>query len=365
MISAFVFAPSEATLLSLILVLPIIRLVSGIGLHASKLLKAITPESKIFLVARNLKKAHQAKEKVVDYCGSRASNENLIPMACDNTSLNSVREFCTALRKHLYHTKTRGGNSNGTNHNGIDVLCLNAAVLLGEDAKAEFTEDDIEVTFQTNHLAPFLMARLLYDLINPGGRVVVTSSGLHAFSSFQEFRGCQLGGKPTKRFEMINGEKFNHKQCYASTKLCNIAFCFALNRRLRLKNAKAVCFTPGLIPSSGLFRHQKNWMATAMKKQAVGMDDTVEWGGCMLAWMVLSERVVTNDPKAESTYWRAPLGISKRGGRIPEDLFQTPVNEAALERTSQELLWRLSSDLVGVQYQDDATISQPEHIIDQ
>lgn len=305
---------------------------------------------------------------MIDYCGSRVSNENVIPMACDNTSLSSVREFCTALRKHLYHIKTRGGNSSTMGHNqgGIDVLCLNAAILLGEDSQAEFTEDDIEVTFQTNHLAPFLMANLLYDLINAGGRVVVTSSGLHAFCGFQEFRGCHLGGKATKRFEMINGEEFNHKQCYATTKLCNVAFCFALNRRLRSKNAKAVCFTPGLIPSSGLFRYQKNWMATAMKKQAVGMDDTMEWGGCMLAWMVLSDRVMTNDPEMEtSTYWRAPLGISKRGGKIPDDLYQTPVNEAALDSRNQELLWRLSSDLVGVQYQGDATASKPEFIIDQ
>lgn len=344
------------------------RLNSGIGLQASKLLKATTPDSKIFLVARNLKKAHEARETVLDYCGSRASNENVVPMACDNTSLSSVREFCTALRKHLHHMKARGGNSSSNNHNhgGIDVLCLNAAVLLGEDSKVEFTEDDIEVTFQTNHLAPFLMTCLLYDLINPGGRVVVTSSGLHSFCDFQEFRGCQLGGKVTKRFGMINGEEFNHKQSYATTKLCNVAFCFALNRRLRSKNGRAIAFTPGLIPSSGLFRHQKNWMATAMKKQAVGMDDTEEWGGCMLAWMVLSERVVMNDPKVEnSTYWRAPLGISKRGGKIPEDLFQTPVNEAALDRRNQELLWRISADLVGVTYQEETMISKPEHIIDQ
>lgn len=320
------------------------------------------------MVARNSKKANEAREKVIDYCGSDASSENVIAMACDNTSLSSVREFCTALRKQLHPKTIRGGNSSGNSHNqgGIDVLCLNAAVLLGEDTKAEFTEDDIEVTFQTNHLAPFLMASLLYDMINPGGRVVVTSSGLHAFCSFQEFRGCDFGGKATRRFEMINGEEFNHKQSYATTKLCNVAFCFALNRRLRSKNAKAVCFTPGLIPSSGLFRHQKNWMATAIAKQAVGMDDTVEWGGCMLAWMILSERVVTNDPLVEnSTYWRAPLGISKRGGKIPDDLYQTPVNEAALERRNQELLWRLSSDLVGIQYQGDSAKSKTEHIIDQ
>jgi len=289
-------------------------------------------------------------------------------MACDNTSLSSVREFCSTLRKHLHHIKARGGNINNSNlnHGGIDVLCLNAAVLLGEDAKAEFTEDDIEVTFQTNHLAPFLMTHLLYDLINPRGRVVVTSSGLHAFCNFGDFRGCRLGGKAMKRFEMLNGEEFNHKESYASTKLCNIAFCLALNRRLRSKNARAICFTPGLIPSSGLFRHQKNWMATAMKKLSVGMNDSVEWGGCMLAWMILSERAfLEDDEMGNTTYWRAPLGISQRGGKIPDDLFQTPVNEDALDRRHQELLWSLSADMVGVEHQNEAHTSKPDLIIDQ
>lgn len=335
---------------------------SGIGLHASKLLEAVTPESKLFLVARNLEKAHEAKKRVNAYSGPLSLNDNIIPMACDNTSLNNVRDFCSALRKELFHIHSKDNNSGG-----IDVLCLNAAVLLGEDAETSFTEDDIEITFQTNHLAPFLMANLLFDLINPGGRVVVTSSGLHTHCSFEDFQGCRMGDRARRRFEMVNRQKFNFKQSYATSKLCNVAFCFALNRRLKKRNAKAVCFTPGLIPSSGLFRHQKkNWVKTVTKKQAVGMDDTEEWGGCVLAWMALSDRAIIEDPDhKDGAYWRAPLGISKRGGKIPQDLFLAPVNEDAMKQKNQELLWTISAELAGVQSQEEMPKSKENRRIDQ
>jgi NAD(P)-dependent dehydrogenase (short-subunit alcohol dehydrogenase family) len=322
------------------------------------LLEAVTPDSKLFLVARNLEKAHEAKQRVHAYCGSRSLNDNIIPMACENTSLNSVRDFCSALRKELFlHSKDNNGG-------GIDVLCLNAAVLLGEDAETSFTEDDIEITFQTNHLAPFLMANLLYDLINPGGRVVVTSSGLHTYCSFEDFKGCTMGDKARRRFEMVNRQKFNHKQSYATSKLCNVAFCFALNRRLKEKNAKAVCFTPGLIPSSGLFRHQKNWVKTVWKKDVVGMDDSEEWGGCVLAWMALSDRAIIEDPDQDGIYWRAPLGISKRGGKVPEDLFLAPVNEDAIKPKNQELLWTISAELAGVLSNEEILKSKENRRID-
>lgn len=320
---------------------------SGIGLYASKLLSAVSPESRIFLVARNSEKANFTKEQVHSIPGYHPLSENIIPMTCDHTSFESVRKFCTELRLKLLETKTKENTSEG-----IDVLCLNAAILLGEDSKAVFTQDDFEITFQTNHLAPFLISNLLFDLINPGGRVVVTSSGLHAFSSFGEFAGINDKFQSSKkRFEMVNGQEFDHKQSYAASKLCNVAFCLGLNRRLSKKNARAVCFTPGLIPESGLFRHQKNWLQTVMMKEAVGMDDTVEWGGSMLAWMALSDRAILEDNNTGMAYWRAPLGISKRGGKITKDVYLAPVNEEATIHTNQDILWKISAELAGVSFE--------------
>jgi NAD(P)-dependent dehydrogenase (short-subunit alcohol dehydrogenase family) len=312
-------------------------------LYACKLLKLASPESRLFIVARNWEKAMNAMKEVESVLeGNSVSDQNIFPMVCDHTCFSSVRKFCEDLRKQIRSINSSDGLGR---QNGIDVLCLNAAILLGENAEAQYTEDDIEITFQTNHLAPFLIANLTFDMINPGGRVVITSSGLHAFSTFDNFLGVidPETGQIRKRFAMIDGASFDHKKSYAASKLCNVAFCLDLNRRLQKKGAVAICFTPGLIPSSGLFRHQKRWNKTVLKKQHVGMDETEEWGGIMLAWMAFADEA--GKPGA---YWRAPFGISKRGGTIPGDLFSAPIYEVANDPENQESLWNISAELTGI-----------------
>jgi NAD(P)-dependent dehydrogenase (short-subunit alcohol dehydrogenase family) len=292
------------------------------------------------MVARNNEKAVQAVREVVALTKETTSQQNVIPMTCDHLSLHSVRQFCHDMKAKLGSESRKEGS-----HVGIDVLCLNAAVFLGEDTEAEFTHDNLELTMQTNHFAPFLIASQLYDRINSGARVVVTSSGLHAISSttFGDFKGVfdSETGKPQFGFEMLDGSSFDHKKCYSISKLCNVAFCLELNRRLQERNAIAVCFTPGLIPTSGLFRHQKRWHETCLKKEVVGMVETEDWGGILLAWMAISDKA----GEEGGAYWRAPFGISKRGGKIPDDLFSAPVNDEAKDAENQRRLWEISAAL--------------------
>jgi NAD(P)-dependent dehydrogenase (short-subunit alcohol dehydrogenase family) len=267
--------------------------------------------------------------------------KNLFPMVCDHSRFESVRSFCAHLRSTLDSLSAKEGR-----RVGIDVLCLNAAILLGEDSEAHFTSDNLELTMQTNHFSPFLIANLLFDLINPGARVVVTTSGLHAFESFGKFDGILdlNSGRIKTEFEMVDGSPFDYKKCYAASKLCNVAFCQGLNTRLRERGAIAVCFTPGLIPTSGLFRRQKLWHETVLKKVGVGMAETEEWGGVLLAWMAISDEVGLQG----GAYWRAPFGISRRGGKIPDDLYVAEINEEATDIKTQETLWRISAELTGL-----------------
>lgn len=229
---------------------------------------------------------------------------------------------------------------------GIDVLCLNAAVLLGAEADVQYTEDNLELTIQTNHFSPFLIANSLFDYINVGARVVVTSSGLHAFESFGSFKGVfdPETGKIEDKFQMINGNDYHYKKCYAVSKLCNVAFCLELNDRLRERNAKAMCFSPGLIPTSGLFKHQKQWDDTVVKKLGIGMGESEEWGGLMLVWMAISDKAFLEG----GCYWKAPLGISKRGGKIPDDVFPESLSAEVTSCENRERLWRISSILTGL-----------------
>lgn len=271
------------------------------------------------------------------------ATKTIFPMVCDHSSFDSVRNFCEEMKNELRVLSEIEGHPIG-----IDVLCLNAAVLVGEDSEVQFTEDNLELTTQTNHFSPFLIANNLMDFINVGARVVVTSSGLHAFESFGNFEGVvdPKTGKIEAGFQMIAGTPFNYKKCYAVSKLCNVAFCIELDRRLRKRNAKAISFSPGLIPTSGLFKHQKRWNDTVMKKLRMGMGETVEWGGAMLAWMAISDKAFEKG----GCYWRAPFGISKRGGRIPDDLFLESLSEELMSCENIEKLWEISSILTGLTF---------------
>jgi NAD(P)-dependent dehydrogenase (short-subunit alcohol dehydrogenase family) len=264
------------------------------------------------------------------------ATKTIFPMECDHSSFDSVRDFCEDMKNELRLLSEIEGH-----RIGIDVLCLNAAILLGEDSEAQFTKDNLELTIQTNHFSPFLIANSLMDFINVGARVVVTSSGLHAFENFKNFEGVidPNTGKIEAGFQMINGNSFHYKKCYAVSKLCNVAFCVELDIRLRKRNAKAICFSPGLIPTSGLFKHQKLWNDTVLKKLGIGMGETEEWGGALLAWMAISDKAFHKG----GCYWRAPFGISRRGGKIPDDLFLESLSEEATSCKNRETLWKISS----------------------
>jgi NAD(P)-dependent dehydrogenase (short-subunit alcohol dehydrogenase family) len=329
----------------------------------------VSPKSRLFLVARSREKALEAANEITSVFAnygstitrtSSDSNYNqkirkhlnghkkresqptktIFPMVCDHSSFDSVRDFCAEMKNELRLLSELEGY-----RIGIDVLCLNAAVLLGEDSEVQFTQDNLELTIQTNHFSPFLIANTLLDFINVGARVVVTSSGLHAFENFGNFEGVidPKTGKVEAGFQTIAGSSFDYKKCYAVSKLCNVAFCLELDRRLRERNAKAICFSPGLIPTSGLFRHQKRWDDTAMKKLRMGMGETEEWGGVFLAWMAISDKAFGKG----GCYWRAPFGISRRGGKIPDDLFLESLNEELTCCKNRETLWKISSILTG------------------
>ncbi|MGC7323193.1 SDR family NAD(P)-dependent oxidoreductase, partial [Mycobacteroides abscessus subsp. massiliense] len=59
----------------------------------------------------------------------------------------------------------------------IDVLVLNAGIQFRDTNHR--TVDGFETTFAVNHLAHYLLARLLVPSIADGGRLVITTSDTH------------------------------------------------------------------------------------------------------------------------------------------------------------------------------------------
>jgi NAD(P)-dependent dehydrogenase (short-subunit alcohol dehydrogenase family) len=350
---------------------------SGIGLAAAKILALMNPNHRIVLVARTLEKARFAMEQVAQVLlplpTAYEDNEddenlqqqheqqpltrrghNLIALACDHCRLDSVREFCEQLKSVLQDTY----RPELWTHQGIDALCLNAAVLLPEAASSQpsFTQDGIETTFQTNHVAPFLMLNLLYESMNPNGRVVFTTSGLHLQCNTLDVSGAyDAATKQVRRnFEMLDGSAYHYKRAYTISKLCNVATCHELHQRQHQqptqrpggggssKGVVPICFSPGLMLGSGLFRHQdlkvvQQHVATA---KCMPQAKTVEWGAGALVYVAVSDRA----GQLPNVYWsdESFMGCAAVYGK---EFRPNPLTAAVMEDDRRKQLWDLSLQL--------------------
>jgi NAD(P)-dependent dehydrogenase (short-subunit alcohol dehydrogenase family) len=115
----------------------------------------------------------------------------------------------------------------------LDVLVNNAGLMLRE---RRLTEDGIEATFAVNHLAYFLLTRLLEPALAAGApsRVVNVSSRAHRSGtlSFDDLMGSRA---------------YNGWQAYAQSKLANVAFTYELARRLEGRGVTVNCLHPGVV----------------------------------------------------------------------------------------------------------------------
>mmetsp|Transcript_12129 Transcript_12129/g.15120 ORF Transcript_12129/g.15120 Transcript_12129/m.15120 type:complete len:345 (+) Transcript_12129:121-1155(+) len=323
---------------------------SGIGLEAAKVL--FISHHKVLLVARTIEKANIAKKTILSSSTNNDDNNNssekdeslLVPFACDVSSFSSIRALSDELHRQ---------------NMSIDVLCLNAGMCTARNSQPEYTEEDgWEITLATNHFGPFFMTHCLFDLLNEGGRVVVTASGVHDNKkkkvTFGGFKGVTIGddGTVTKKFPTLHGSEFDYYGAYAESKLCNVAFTLELNRRFqqdkhKSKRLVANCFCPGLITSTGLFRNQNSFFMGLFGLAAnnvFGFGSTAEWGGGALAWMATNEEA----GKRGGEYWKAPSGAARKGGEYGLDFTTMDVSPEANSEENQATLWKISAKIVGV-----------------
>ena len=314
------------------------------------MLAVMNPIHRIVLVCRTEEKATHAKAEILSLFPKTNRNDltqNIIAIACDHASFDSVRRFRSVLRKRLDETYS----PSKWLYNGIDVMCLNAAVLVARDSEALFSSDGIEMTFQTNYLAPFLIANLTLDLLNPGARVILSTSGLHRQKTL-DLKGVldPRTGQARKGFAMLDGSPFHYKESYAVSKLCIVLLCAELDRRLRKRGITVNCFSPGLMPDSGMFRHQlqsDGIRAVCQNKEALSKAKPVGWGAAALIFMVTAEET----GKRSGEYWSDPdstLGWNSVFGR---DFFASPISDT-VDWQTVGVLWKTSCELVGIRETD-------------
>jgi NAD(P)-dependent dehydrogenase (short-subunit alcohol dehydrogenase family) len=115
----------------------------------------------------------------------------------------------------------------------LDVLVNNAGAMYGT---RQLTKDGIEQTWAVNHLAPFLLSKLLLHRLKESApaRIITTASQAH--------QGARIP------FDDLNAERsYRGFGRYCETKLANILFTTELARRLDGTGVTANCFHPGLV----------------------------------------------------------------------------------------------------------------------
>ncbi|MGH0035130.1 MAG: SDR family oxidoreductase [Myxococcota bacterium] len=170
---------------------------------------------RLVLVARSAARAEAVASRIRD----ELSGVEVDAVIADLARLGDVRRAAAAI---------------GQRHGRVDVLVNNAGLV---NLRREVTEDGHEMVFAVNHLAPFLLTRLLEAPLHaaPAARVVNVASEAHRFG------GIDLDdpGYAHRRWRPM--------QAYGQSKLANILFTRELARRWAQGPVTANCLHPGAV----------------------------------------------------------------------------------------------------------------------
>jgi NAD(P)-dependent dehydrogenase (short-subunit alcohol dehydrogenase family) len=174
--------------------------------------------ARVVFTTRDATKGEVARAEIRD----RAGSDTVDVMELDLARLASVRDFADRW---------------AAQHDHLDVLVNNAGVLIGSRRE---TSDGYEMTFQVNHLGPFLLTNLLRGQLVAGdeARVVNVASTAHTSArNGLDFDDLQS----TRRYRSFS--------VYARSKLANVLFTRELARRWDDTGITANSLHPGFVAS--------------------------------------------------------------------------------------------------------------------
>lgn len=268
---------------------------SGIGLETARGL--VRQGAHVVLACRSVARGEEAKRALAQ--DAAQGQGTLEVRELDLGRHASVRAFAASLAR---------------DHPRVHVLVNNAGIFI---ARREATEDGVERTFAVNHLSHFLLTLLLL----PQLRAAAPSRIVHVAS--EASRGGRL------RFDDLQGaRRWSGLRAYNQSKLANIAFAFALARRLDAQGVASNAMHPGLVATEWARR-----------------------GGGLVSAAVALVRPVMLSPSqgADTVVWLASSpeveGIT---GRYFTRRKPLEPNAQAQDREAQERLWAESLRLTGL-----------------
>jgi len=269
---------------------------SGIGRAAAA--ELARRNAAVMITARDEAKGQAAAAAIRDETGVDVQVGLL-----DLSRLDSVRDFAADYRRR---------------HDQLDVLINNAGTMTGRRME---TPDGFEWTIGVNHLAPYLLTRLLSDLLESSApsRVISVSSEVHRSAK----QGLDLDD-----LQMARG--WSPQKAYAASKLATILMTVELDRRLSGRGVTALAVHPGVVATNFGKGPEGRWIMGAMMTVLRPLLKTPRDGATPIV------RLATEDDDAvrRGLYW--------------SETTPTQPSPAAQDPQAAEALWQTSQRLVGL-----------------
>ncbi len=222
---------------------------SGLGLEAAAELARMDASNIIIVGARSSANLNSLRRAIPD--------AQLQVMTLDTSSLASVGSFANDVTEFL-----------GTNF--LSSMALNAGVQIVSGDR--YSVDGFEMTFATNVLGHIALFRHLQPVLSASAIIVSTASGTHDNDNKMAKAYKFYGGYFPSAADVAAGKVSPSvdkaqlgRDRYATSKLCNILFTYAMARKFGEGGPRLIAYDPGLMPGTELARDQPAAMRFAWK----------------------------------------------------------------------------------------------------
>lgn len=250
------------------------------------------------LASKNKQRGKEAEKYIIE----QSNNKNVELLFVDLASISSIREFADKFNS-KYHK--------------LDVLINNAGVLY---SNLVFTEDNIEMQFGINHLAPFLLTNLFMELLKEAkdSRIINVTSRFH-FRGKIHFDDLSL----------LN--KYHGLRAYCQSKLANVLFTYKLAEKLKNSDITVNCLHPG----------------TAKTK--IGITNSTGWYPVMCN--IIKPFLISSQKAARtSIYLASSEEVKGVTGKYFQKCKAVKSSKLSYNKKIADQLWNVSEELTGIKY---------------
>ncbi|QDA61783.1 SDR family oxidoreductase [Hymenobacter jejuensis] len=270
---------------------------SGLGLVTAR--ELARRGARVALVCRNPDKAEQARAYIEQVIGPEAKLDILL---CDLSLIANVRALADDIK---------------SRYDKVDILVNNAGIMPGQFT---LTSEGHELSWATNHLAPFALTNLLLPLMLEAkqARIITVASDTYRLGQIefsQEARNAP--------------DKYSSLTAYCDSKLANILFTNELSHRLELTGITANCLHPGMV-NTGLINPNSSLLMKAL-------------------WWIAKPFMISPERGARtSIYLAASPDVASISGKYFKGSKVTTPSAAAQNRLDATRLWRISEEETGI-----------------